>query len=288
MALKIQSSLNEIDVEIGNILLKEMKIADTRTIAKTQNPLWGPDNVILVDELEIEEIFRAWLIKNEKKSVDIQYPILAYAPNDIDEVFYGTGNRVEQWTFQTEVKDDSWKIGDLVWVIDGFFRGDQGTIVSINDQNRKAQVNIGGDNTYEFTFDQLRPTGDKLPSVFKAKQIITSYDSVILCEQKQEARYFMNNFILRCADGQIWHPFKSDILNGTELHIFTVFGIPNMKKYPTSDAKLKGAGYIYGVSFRTQVWAYLTDFPVPNGFIEQIRENIHVETDGLVQKIVIN
>ena len=98
----------------------------------------------------------------------------------------------------------------------------------------------------------------------------------------------MNNFILRCADGQIWHPFKSNILNGTELHIFTVFGIPNMKKYPTSDAKLKGAGYIYGVSFRTQVWAYLTDFPVPTGFIEQIRENIHVETDGLVQKIVIN
>lgn len=288
MALKIQSSLNEIDVEMGNILLKEMKIADTRTIAKTQNPLWGPDNVILVDELEIEEIFRAWLIKNEKKSVDIQYPILAYAPNDIDEVFYGTGNRVEQWTFQTEVKDDSWEIGDLVWVIDGFYRGDQGTIVSIDAQNRKAQVNMGGDNTYEFTFDQLRPTGDKLPSVFKAKQIITSYDSVILCEQKQEARYFMNNFILRCADGQIWHPFKSDILNGTELHIFTVFGIPNMKKYPTSDAKLKGAGYIYGVSFRTQVWAYLTDFPVPNGFIEQIRENIHVETDGLVQKIVIN
>lgn len=288
MALKIQSSLNEIDVEMGNILLKEMKIADTRTIAKTQNPLWGSDNVILVDELEIEEIFRAWLIKNSKKSVDVQYPILAYAPNDIDEVFYGTGNRVEQWTFQTEVQDSSWEVGDLVWVIDGFYRGDQGTIISIDYQNRTAQVNMGGDNTYEFTFDQLRPTGDKLPSVFKAKQIITSYDSVILCEQKQEARYFMNNFILRCADGQIWHPFKSDILNGTELHIFTVFGIPNMKKYPTSDAKLKGAGYIYGVSFRTQVWAYLTDFPVPNGFIEQIRENIHVETDGLVQKIVIN
>lgn len=288
MALKIQSSLNEIDVEMGNIFLKEMKIADTRTIAKTQTPLWGPDNVILVDELEIEEIFRAWLIKNGKKSVDVQYPILAYAPNDIDEVFYGTGNRVEQWTFQTEVKDDSWEVGDTVWVIDGFYRGDQGTITAIDYDKRTASVNMGGDNTYDFTFDQLRPGGDKIPSVFKAKQIITSYDSVILCEQKQEARYFMNNFILRCADGQIWHPFKSDILNGTELHIFTVFGIPNMKKYPTSDAKLKGAGYIYGVSFRTQVWAYLTDFPVPNGFIEQIRENIHVETDGLVQKIVIN
>lgn len=288
MALKIQSSLNEIDVEMGNILLKEMKIADTRTLAKTQNPIWGPDNVILVDELEIEEIFRAWLIKNEKKSVDIQYPILAYAPNDIDEVFYGTGNRVEQWTFQTEVKDDSWEVGDTVWVIEGFYRGDQGTIIAIDYDKKIATVNVGGDNVYDFTFDQLRPGGDKIPSTFKAKQIITSYDSVILCEQKQEARYFMNNFILRCADGQIWHPFKSDILNGTELHIFTVFGIPNMKKYPTSDAKLKGAGYIYGVSFRTQVWAYLTDFPVPNGFIEQIRENIHVETDGLVQKIVIN
>ena len=288
MAIKIQSSLNEIDVEMGNILLKEMKIADTRTIEKTQTPLWDSDNVILVDELEIEEIFRAWLIKNSKKKIDVQYPILAYAPNDIDEVFYGTGNRVQQWEFVTETKDESWEVGDLVWVIDGFYRGDQGTIKEINPEKKTAMVNMGGDNVYEFPFDQLRPTGEKLPQRFKAKQIITSYDSVILCEQKQEARYFMNNFILRCADGQIWHPFNSDILNGSELHIFTVFGIPNMKKYPTSDAKLKGAGYIYGVSFRTQVWAYLTDFPVPNGFIEQIRENIHVETDGLVQKIVIN
>ena len=132
MAIKIQSSLNEIDVEMGNILLKEMKIADPRNIEKTTKPLWGPDNVILVDELEIEEIFRAWLIKNEAKKVDVQYPILAYAPNDIDEVFYGTGNRVHQWEFQTEVTDDSWAVGDTVWVIDGFYRGDQGEIVSID------------------------------------------------------------------------------------------------------------------------------------------------------------
>ena len=288
MAIKIQSSLNEIDVEIGNILLKEMRIADTRTVEKTKNPLWGPDNVILVDELEIGEIFRAWLIKNEAKKIDVQYPILAYAPNDIDEVFWGTGNRIHQWEFQTDVKEDSWEVGDIVYIIDGLYRGERGTITEIDQNNKKAKVKITEDNIQDFFFYQLRPTGNKLPQKFKAKQIITSYDSVILCEQKQEARYFMNNFILRCADGQIWHPFNSKILNGSELHIFTVFGVPNMKKYPTSDAKLKGSGYIYGVSFRTKVWAYLTDFPVPAGFIEEIRENIHVETDGLVQKIVIN
>lgn len=287
MAIKIQSSLNEIDVEMGNILLKEMKIADTRTIEKTNTPLWNEDCVILVDELETDEIFNSWLIKNSKKKVDIQYPILAYAPNDIETVFYGTGNRVHQWEFMTEVKDSSWEAGDIVWIIDGEHRGDQGNITEVDLDKRLAQVNV---NNYilNFKLDQLRPTGNKLPSTFKAKQIITSYDSVILCEQKQEARYFMNNFILRCADGQIWHPFKSNILDGTELHIFTVFGVPNMKKYPKSEDKLKGSGYIYGVSFKTQVWAYLTDFPLPSGFIEQIRENIHVEPGDLVNRIVIN
>ena len=39
MAIKIQSSLNEIDVEMGNILLKEMKIADPRNIEKTKKDM---------------------------------------------------------------------------------------------------------------------------------------------------------------------------------------------------------------------------------------------------------
>ena len=288
MAIKIQSSLNEIDVEMGNIFLKEMRIADTRVKSEeSQLPLWDDDSVIMVDELDTEEIFNAWLIKNSKKNVDIQYPILAYQSNDIEEVFYGTGNRIHQWRFTTEPQPETWEKGDIVWVVEGFYRGMSGTIEEIKENNTIASVNLGS-SIEDFQISDLRITGKKAPGVFKAKQIITKYTASILVEQKQEARYLMNNFILRCADGQIWHPFKSKILDGAELHIFTVFDIPNLNKVPTSEQKLKGSGYIYSVNFDAHVWAYLTDVPAPQGFIEQIRENVHVDTEARVNRIVIN
>lgn len=288
MAIKIQSSLNEIDVEMGNIFLKEMRIADPRLKSEESNlPLWDEDQVIMVDELDTEEIFNAWLIKNSKKKIDIQYPILAYQADDITEVFYGTGNRIHQWEFVTDGKPQEWAVGDIVCIISGFYRGMKGTIKAILENSTKFVVDLGS-TTGTFSADDLRATESKAPSVFKAKQIITTYTSSILVEQKQEARYLMNNFILRCADGQIWHPFKSEILDGSELHIFTVFDIPNINKIPTSEQKLKGSGYIYSVNFVTHVWAYLTDIPAPQGFIEQIRENIHVENESRVNRIVIN
>lgn len=288
MSIKIPSSLNEIDVEMGNIFLKQMKIADPRLrVQNSQIPLWDTDCVILVDELDTEEIFNAWLIKNSKKSVDIQYPILAYTANNIEEVFYGTGNRIHQWYFTTEPKLSEWKIGDTVCVIEGNLKGKTGKIQKLENNNEKITVDFTGfSQTFKYT--QLRGTENNSPEVFKAKQIITSYTASILVEQKQEARYLMNNFILRCADGQIWHPFKSNILNGSELHIFTVFDIPNIAKVPTSEQKLTGSGYIYAVNFDAHVWAYLTDTPMPQGFIEQIRENIRVDTETRVNRIVIN
>ena len=289
MAIKIQSSLNEIDVEMGNIFLKEMKIADPRLrVENSEIPLWDADQVIMVDELDTEEIFNAWLIKNSKKNIDIQYPILAYQANNIDEVFYGTGNRVSQWEFATSPKPYQWAVGDAVWIISGEYRGMSGLISEIKEGGAIISVKINENLTKDFPITDLRNTGDKAPGVFKAKQIITTYTASILVEQKQEARYLMNNFILRCADGQIWHPFKSKILDGEELHIFTVFDIPNINKVPTSEQKLTGSGYIYAVNFDAHVWAYLTDIPAPQGFIEQIRENIHVDSEARVNRIVIN
>ena len=83
-------------------------------------------------------------------------------------------------------------------------------------------------------------------------------------------------------------PFKSKLLNGTESYIFTVFGIPNINRYPSSDDKLTGSGYIYGISFNVDVWAILADEPLPSSIIEQIRLNINVDNEIRVNKITIN
>ena len=76
--------------------------------------------------------------------------------------------------------------------------------------------------------------------------------------------------------------------SNTENQIFTVFDIPNIGKYPTSQDKLKGIGYIYGITFNTHIWGCLTDEPLPQGWIDTIRMNIEVEREGRVNRIVIN
>lgn len=86
MSNSIQSTLNELDIEMGTVLLVQMQLADPRTLSDDDSILlWNSDCVMLVDELDTEEIFNAWLIKNSKGYVDIQYPILGYVANDIEE-----------------------------------------------------------------------------------------------------------------------------------------------------------------------------------------------------------
>lgn len=282
----IDSSLNEIDVEMSNIMRRLMRHADPRCIKKNPNaPLWTDDRVILVDELDTKEIFNAYLISNDKKKVDITYPICGIHPNDIDEVFYGTGNRIGQWEFLVDQKPDDFEVGKTVFIIRGNGKGIKGIINSINED--KIVINVNGTLITE-DIANCRVDSSKGTYTFKAKQIQTTYEIAILVDNKKEARYLQDKFILRCADGHIWHPFKSELLNGSESYIFTVFGIPNLNRYPSSDDKLTGSGYIYGISFKADVWAILADEPLPAGLIEQIRLNIHVDNETRINKITIN
>lgn len=282
----IDSSLNEIDIEMSNIMRKLMRHADPRCIEKNpEKPLWTDDRVLLVDELETKEIFNAYLISNDKKKVDVTYPICAIHPNDIDEVFYGTGNRIGQWEFLVDQPEDEFQKGKTAYIIRGTSKGIKGTIESVNDD--KVTLNVNG-TIIEEDIINCRVVSSTSPYTFKAKQIQTTYEIAILVDNKKEARYLQDKFILRCADGHIWHPFKSSLLNGTESYIFTVFGIPNLSRYPSSDDKLTGSGYIYGISFSVDVWAILADEPLPTSIIEQIRLNIHVADEVRVNKITIN
>lgn len=289
MALEFESSLNEIDVAFGDIMLKMMQKADRRTLTENgTTPLWTSDNIVLVDELDTEEIFNAWLIKNSKGYVDVKYPILGYSFEDISQVFYGTGNRIGQWEFETSNKDGNWAIGDDIVITKGFYRGESGVVTSYDLKTKIAGVELSNKTIVDIPFDDIRMVGDKAPKVFKAKQFISSYLTTILVEHKAEARMLQNNFILRCADGEIWHEFESKILDGEKMHVFTVFDIPNISKIPKSQEKLKDGGYIYALSFKTNLWGYMTDKPLPIGYIEQMRMNVHVENENRVNRIVIS
>lgn len=270
----IDSTLNEIDVEVGNILLKMMRKADTRTLTEeSPTPLWDDSRILQVDELSTEEIFNSYLQANpNKKDVNVTYPLLGYKANDIDEVFYGTGNRVRQWEFRNPMQGVEFQTGEALLITTGELRGEVAYFIeNIDGKTCKAEYN-NSEIVLAYT-DFIREEATTA-NTFKAKQIQTTYDVGILTEFRKEARYLADKFILRCADGNIWHKFISKVAGDVEFHIFTVFGIPNVDRYPTSEQKLKGSGYIYGITFQIQVWTWLADGPLPQGFINQVKLNI--------------
>lgn len=310
---KFHSSLNEIDMVMGKILLEQMRIADPRSKLRKQdisaNPtkndwLWDESRTFQVDELTTEEIFDTYLLRmkiNNKKGVDVSYPLLAYLQNDIETVFWGTGNRYKQNYFDIPAEPESWEVGDSVVILEPFkYRGTKAIIqevrtvgsslkcvLSLNDviitqkiKNKKEPI--------LFDVSSLRQTGDKTPERYKAKAITGTYTAVILVDNRDEAQYIRDKFILRCSDARIWFSFNSPTINNAKNQIFTVFNIPNLQRYPASKDKLKGEGFIYGVAFDINYWACLTDTPLPQSLIETIRMNIHVEGDGRTNRIVIN
>lgn len=298
---RFNTSLNEIDLVFGLILQHVMRIADPRdklgkpnSVGSDGNWLWSDDHIFQVDDLTTEDIFDTWLLRNKRKGVDVQYPLLAYKQEDIDTVFWGTGNRYRQWHLQTPVATNTWEVGDTVGIKDTKYKGYAGQIVEILPTNQcilsiNNSILMDANKTpIKFYFEQLTPMGDKAPLEYKAKAMTGTYVSVILVDNRDEAQYLRNNFILRCADANIWWPYNSHVLNGAENQMYTVFEIPNIERYPSSDDKLQNHGYIYGIAFRTNVWATLTDTPLPASVIEMIRMNIRADTQDRWDRIIIN
>lgn len=303
------SSLNEQNIAMKSILLDQMRLADPRSklgkqsiSAKSEEDyLWDKSRIFQVDDLTVEDIFDTYLLRkqiNNLKGTDVSYPLLAYKEEDIDTVFYGTGNRSHQHYIETTVDVGPWEVGDCVAIINPTkYCGFKCAINTI--ETNGYTVRMGNDIIYDtvgtklvphvFTKDDLRMLEEsKLQSTFKAKGITTKYNCVILADNRDEIQYIRDHYMLRIADHNTWWEYESPTLKNNLNNMLTVFGIPNIERYPTSDDKLKKSGYIYGTSFTVNTWAVLTDTPLPAGFIESIRMSITVEPDGRDNRIIIN
>ncbi len=289
------------DDTVNGKLLKGTGEGATFKITSTprENWLWKSDRVFQVDELTIEDIFDTWLLRNQNKNIDIQYPLLAYKQNDLDTVFWGTGNRYKQWNITTSPANGEPEVGDYVIIVSEKYAALYGVRANIQEITPSGSIvlryestgNIVCDNEQHviyFSLDEIRQTGDKAPISYKAKAITGSYSAVILVDNRDEAQYLRDHFILRCADANIWFTYNSPVLNNSENQIYTVFGIPNLKQYPTATDKLKGKGYIYGIGFDVDVWAAVTDTPLTLEAIEAIRYNLSIEGEDRTQRFVIN
>lgn len=303
---RFSSSLNEIDLAMHEIFLTEMRLADPRDKTHKQISqgsgnkwLWEPDRVFQVDEMTTEDIFDTWLLhySNTNKNVDVTYPLLAYKENEIETVFWGTGNRYHQHYITTPPANGQLEIGDTVYIVnrnykdlfgkkgiikdsksEGFILEYEGTGNTIVDKNGKPIV---------FQTDDLRATGDKSPISYKAKGIKGTYSAVVLVDNRDEAQYIRDHLILRCNDANIWFKYNSPVINNTQNQIYTVFEIPTLERYPSATDKLKGKGYIYGVGWDVNVWAALTDSALPDNIIEMIRLNIKEEAEERFRRYVI-
>jgi len=313
---RFHSSLNEIDIAMREVLIHCMRKADPRSKMREQDIpveegnddwLWDKTRIFQVDELSTEEIFDTYLLRkkiNGENNTDISYPLLGFIQNDIESVYWGTGNRMKQWEFETPYEPSDWEVGDTVVITTfGRYRGLTGEIAEVKTENSQiyCTVSLNGkvitkqpfDNVNDktkvwFPTEQLRLAGEKTPQIFKGKAITCTYQCVILTDNKDELQYIRDKLMLRIWDAHIWWKYKSPTIGNYENQIFTVFGIPNIERYPSSEDKLKGHGFIYGSSFNVNVWATITDEPVPSALIETVRMNLSVEGDDRIHRIVIN
>ena len=308
---RFSSSLNEIDAAMKEIFLMEMRIADPRDKShkqenitdKVRDFLWEPDRVFQVDEMTTEDIFDTWLLRHSQvnKNIDVTYPLLAYKQNDIKDVFWGTGNRYKQWEITVPPANSEIEVGDTVVIKDRNnyklfgLRGIVKEIVSeqnnefyiLEYENTNTKIVDDKKKPVLFTKEVLGQLGNKSPITYKAKAMTGSYSAVVLVDNRDEAQYIRDHLILRCNDANIWFRYSSPTINNTENQIYTVFQVPTLERYPDHTDRLKGKGYIYGVGWDVDIWAALTDTPMPAEIIEMIRMNLKIKNEERYQKIII-
>lgn len=313
---RFNCSLNEIDMAMREIFIERMRVADPRNISRLQSEtasdekndwLWDKTRVFQVDELTTEEIFDTYLLRknvNGIKNTDISYPILGFVQNDVKSVYWGVGNRLMEYEFQIPATNTEWTVGAEV-VIRTFdkYRGYTGKIAEIKTEGGVifCTVDVNGkvltknsfepvnDNTKKwFSTEELKLMNETTSQTFKGKAITTTYTAVILTDNRDELQYIRDRLMLRVWDTRLWWKYKSPTIQNNENQIFTVFGIPNIERFPSSESKLKGQGYIYASSFTVSVWGAITDEPLPEALIETIHEHIKVENHDKINRIIIN
>lgn len=303
---RFQSSMNEIDAAMKEIFLTEMRLADPRDKSHKQdsqgsgiNWLWEPDRVFQVDEMTTEDIFETWLLRHSQtnKNVDVTYPLLAYKQNDIKDVFWGTGNRYHQHKILVTPERNMPEVDDTVAIIDRSDKvlfGVKAKIAEVINGQYVLSYLTSGEKIKDafgkprlFQFEEIRQLGEKAPIEYKAKGITGTYSAVVLVDNRDEAQYIRDHFILRCNDANIWFTYQSAVIEDTDNQIYTVFEIPTLERYPSATDRLKGQGYIYGVGFEVNVWAALTDTPIPSEMIEMIRLSIKEEAEERFRRYII-
>lgn len=304
---RFSSSLNEIDLAMREVFLTEMRIADPRDkthkqlSVTDQDPsfLWERDRVFQVDDMTTEDVFDTWLLRNSQnnKNIDVTYPLLAYKQNDIKDVFWGTGNRYKQWEITVPRPNCDIEIGDIVVIKDRSSKILFGTRARVENIIEGSYI-LSYENTGKIIKDKynkpilfikelLGQLGDKLPITFKAKAMTGSYSAVVLVDNRDEAQYIRDHLILRCNDANIWFKYKSPTIENVENQIYTIFKVPTLERYPDHSERLKGKGYIYGVGWDVDMWAALTDTPLPTEIIEMIRMNLKIKNEERYQKVII-
>lgn len=309
---RFHSSLNEIDLALREALIYCMRKADPRdksgkqenTTTNDKDFLWDQSRIFITDDLDTKEIIDTYLLRkktNGEENTDFTFPVLAFMQNDIETVFWGTGNRYAQNYIEIPAQETDYQIGDEVIIKKyGKLFGQHATIQKINKNltNQTFILSINGTTIQdrlpnmkyqdtEFKPEEIKLIGDKLSKTYKAKGIKCTYSAAILTDNKDELQYIRDRYILRIADSNIFFVYHSPTIN-SQNQIYTVFEIPNIDKYPSHDDRLNGEGWIYGSAFKINVWGALTDEPLDSNYIEQIRLTIEDEVKSFNHRIIIS